>query len=88
MQTVDLELLNPVRRQSLSNNDFKNLNELEYWLIWRFKANAERCEKVRLDTLLPNFSDLSEDVLGNQMFGLLNAIDYGMTIGSWGVGFG
>ena len=83
VQTVDLELLNPVRRQSLSNNDFKNLNELEYWLIWRFKANAERCEKVRLDTLLPVFSTFSDEVLGNKILGFLNAIHYGMTIGSW-----
>ena len=83
MQKVDLDLLNPVRRQSLSNNDFKNFNELEYWLIWRFSANAERCEKVRLDTLLPDFSKFSDDVLGNKVLGLLNAIDYGMTIGSW-----
>ena len=83
MQKVDLELLNPVRRQSLSSNDFKNFSELEYWLIWRFSANAERCEKVRLDTLLPIFSKFSDDDLGNKVLGLLNAIDYGMTIGSW-----
>ena len=83
VQIVDLELLNPVRRPSLSSNDFKNLNELEYWLIWRFSANDERYEKVRLDTLLPVFSTFSDDVLGNKILGLLNAIDYGMTIGSW-----
>ena len=83
VQMVDLELLNPVRRQGLSSNDFKNLNELEYWLIWRFSANDQRCEKVRLDTLLPVFSNFSDDVLGNKVLGLLNAVDYGMTIGSW-----
>ena len=83
VEIVDLELLNPVRRQSLSSNDFKNLKELEYWLIWRFSANAERREKVRLDTLLPVFSDFSDDVLGNKILGFLNAIDYGMTIGTW-----
>lgn len=84
LQIVDLELLNPIRRQSLSSNDFrKNPNELEYWLIWRFRANAQRCEKVRLDTLLPVFSDFSDGGLGNKVLGLLNAIDHGMTIGSW-----
>ena len=83
LQTVDLELLNPVRRQSLSSKDFKNFNELEYWLIWRFRANTERCEKVRLDALLPVFSNFSDDVLGNKVLGLLNAIDHGMRMGSW-----
>ena len=83
LQTVDLELLNPVRRQSLSSKDFKNFNELEYWLIWRFRANIERCEKVRLDALLPVFSNFSDDVLGNKVLGLLNAIDHGMRMGSW-----
>ena len=83
LQTVDLELLNPVRRQSLSSKDFKNFNELEYWLIWRFSANAERCEKVRLDALLPVFSTFSDEALGHKIFGLLNAIYCGMTIGSW-----
>ena len=84
VQIVDLELLNPIRRQNLSSKDFRNnSNELEYWLIWRFSANDRRREKVRLDTLLPVFSDFSDDVLGNKLLGFLNAIDYGMTIGSW-----
>ena len=80
-QIVDLDLLEPTQRLQRKNthlNEFETLKQLEFWLTWRFQANTERCDKVRLDTLLQGFSNLSDDALGDKIFGLLNAIDYGM----------
>ena len=86
-QRVNLNLLDPTQRLQRGNtylDQFETVEQLEFWLTWRFQANAERCGKVRLDTLLhgsperQGFSDLSDDVLGNKIFGLLNAIDYAM----------
>ena len=77
-QIVDLDLLNPIQRSGGGSNDFRNPEQLEFWLIWRFYANAERCDTIRLDTLLQTFSDFPEDVLGDKILGLLNAIRYAM----------
>ena len=80
-QIVNLNLLDPNQRLQRSNtylDQFETLEQLEFWLTWRFQANAERCDTVRLDTLLQSFSDLPDDVLGDKIFGLLNAIDYAM----------
>ena len=77
-QIVDMELLNPIQRQSWSSNDFRDPNELEFWLIWRFQANTERCKVVRLQTLLSDFSDVPEADLGDKILGFLNAIRYSM----------
>ena len=80
---VDLGLLNPVRRGRSSSNDFNDPKQLEFWLIWRFKNNKERCDIVKLDALLHDFSDYSDDVLGDKILGLINAIYYSiMSIGS------
>ena len=82
---VNLNLLDPTQRLQRSNtylNEFETLEQLEFWLTWRFQANAERCGKVRLDTLLQGFSDLPDEVLGEKILGLLNAIDYAMWNGS------
>ena len=79
-QVVDIDLLNPIPRRNWSSNDFIDPRELEFWLIWRFKANSERCDMVRIDTLLPIFSGFPDDVLGDKILGLLNAIDNAMTI--------
>lgn len=80
-QIVNLNLLNPTQRLQRGNkylDQFERLEQLEFWLTWRFQANAERCAKVRLDTLLQGFSDLPDDALGDKILGLLNAIDYAM----------
>ena len=82
-QMVDLDRLDPIPRRSWSSGDSIDPRQLEFWLIWRFRANTERCEKVKLDTLLPAFSDLSDDALGNKILGLLNAIYNAMTRASW-----
>ena len=80
-QIVNLNLLDPTQRRQRGNtylDEFETLEQLEFWLTWRFQANAERCDKVKLDTLLQGFSDLPDDVLGDKILGLLNAIDYAM----------
>ncbi len=80
-QIVDLDLLDPTQRLQRKNthlNEFETVEQLEFWLTWRFQVNTERCDKVKLDTLLQGFSNLSDDALGDKIFGLLNAIDYGM----------
>ena len=79
-QIVDLDQLNPIRRRNRSSNDFPDPQQLEFWLIWRFNANAERCSTIRLDTLLQPFSDFSEDVLGYKILGLSNAIYDAMSV--------
>ena len=83
---VNPNLLDPTQRLQRSNTylaEFETLEQLEFWLTWRFQANAERCDKVQLDTLLQDFSkqdssDLPDDVLGEKILGLLNAIDYSL----------
>lgn len=77
-QIVDLDLLEPIQRRSWSNNDFIDPKGLESWLIWRFETNSERCNTIRLHTLLQKFADFPEDVLGDKILGLLNAIHYAM----------
>ena len=78
-QVVDLNLLDPIPRRSWSSSDPIDPKHLEFWLIWRFRDNAKRCEKVRLDTLLPIFSGFPDDVLGDKILGLLNTLYNAMT---------
>lgn len=88
-KVVDINLLNTIRQGGWSDGDFNDtrqfeqLEQLHPWLIWRFRANEERREIVRLDTLQQDFSELSDDLLGDRIFGLLNAIGYalGMALG-------
>lgn len=75
---VDLDRLNPIERRSPSDNYSTDPKQLEFWLIQRFENNGERCSIIRLDTLLQPFSDFSEDVLGDKILGLLNAISDAM----------
>ena len=75
-QVVNLDLLNPDRLQSWSSNDFNDPEQLEFWLIWRFKENKERCNIVKLDTLRQDFCNLPENILGEKVLGLCNAIFY------------
>ena len=80
-QIVNPNLLDPTQRLQRGSkylDRFETLEQLEFWLTWRFQAEAERCDKVRLDTLLQGFSDLSDDVLRDKIFGLLNAITFAM----------
>ncbi len=81
-QVVDLDLLDPIRRQGWSSNDFRDPKGLEFWLIWRFRTDAERCDTISLHTLLQAFSKFSDDVLGAKVLGLLNAIGYAVNIGA------
>ena len=76
-QIVDLNLLNPIRRSG-GSNDFRDPKQLEFWLHWRFENNEKRCGTIRLDTLMQPFSDFSENVLGEKILGLKNAIGYAM----------
>ena len=78
-QIVNMGHLNPVQRQSWGSNDFQDPSELEFWLIWRFQANTERCNTVRLQTLLSDFSDVPEADLGDKILGLLHAIGYALS---------
>ena len=79
-QIVDLELLDPSQRSGWSSNDFEERKQLEYWLKWRFEDNEKRRDTVRLDTLLQTFSNFPEDVLGNKILGLLNAVGYALNL--------
>ena len=83
-ETVDLDLLNPIPQRNWSSGDRIDPKHLEFWLIWRFRNDDDRRENVRLDTLLPMFSGFSDDVLGDKILGLLNAIYNAMTRASWG----
>ena len=82
-QIVDLDLLDPIPRRNWSSNDPIDPKDLKFWLIWRFGDEENRREKVRLDTLLGDFSGFRDDVLGNKILGLLNAIYDAMTYASW-----
>ena len=88
-KVVDINLLNTIRQRGWSSGDFNDptqfeqLEQLYPWLIWRFRADEERRQIVRFHTLQKDFSELSDDLLGDRIFGLLNAIGYalGMAIG-------
>ena len=54
--------------------------QLEYWLKWRFEDNEKRRDTIRLDTLLQTFSNFPEDVLGDKILGLLNAVGYALNL--------
>ena len=79
-QVVNLEKLNPIPRPGWSSTDFGDPEQIEFWFIWRFRNNAERCNIIRLDTLRQAFSDFPEDVLGDKILGLLHAIGYALNI--------
>lgn len=84
-QTVGLNLLDPIPRRNRSSGERIDPKHLEFWLIWRFRDEENRCENVRLETLLPIFSGFPDDVLGDKILGLLNAIYDAMTRTSWGL---
>ena len=80
-QVVNPDLLDPIRRRGCSSTDFEDPDQLEFWLKWRFTADTERRDTIKLNTLQKAFSELPEDVLGDRILGLLNAIEYSMSIG-------
>lgn len=88
-EVVDLDLLNKTERSGWSSDDFNNtrqfekLEQLDPWLIWRFRVDTERRQIVKLRTLQQDFSKFSDEVLGDKIFGLLKAIGFalGMTLG-------
>lgn len=81
---VDIDLLDPKPRSGYSSADFKQPDQLEFWLIWRFRAEEERSGIVNLSTLIPAFSGLHDDALGDRILGLANAIRDALNIGTAG----
>ena len=77
-QIVALDRLDPIQRRGWSSNNFEDREQLEYWLKWRFEDNEKRRDTIRLDTLLQTFSNFPEDILGEKILGLKNAIGYAM----------
>ncbi len=73
-EVVNLDRLNPVQRNGCSSSDFRDPGDLEFWLIWRFRKDAEHRNTVSLETLLPAFAELPTDAQGTKSLGLLNAI--------------
>ena len=80
MKVVNLDLLSPIQRRGLRYNHFSDLEQLEFWLIRRFEAKIKGYATIQLSTLLQPFSDFSEDVLGDKILGLRNAIYYAMSV--------
>ncbi len=80
-QVVNLDMLDPIRREGWSSADFEDPDQLEFWLKWRFAADSERRDKIKINTLQESFSDFPDDVLGDRILGLLNGISYSMSIG-------
>ena len=78
-QIVDLDLLSAIPRQNRYRNDADDSKDLEFWLRWRFADDSNRRDQVQLGTLLQAFSRLSDDVLGDKILGLMNAIYDAMT---------
>jgi len=83
-QVVDIGLLDPKPKPGCSSADFKDPNQLEFWLIWRFRADEKRCGIVNLSTLIPAFLDLHDPALGDKLLGLANAIRDALNIGTSG----
>ena len=83
-QIVDLDLLSPIPSLWRSNRHYDNPKQLEFWLTWRFcgrgvfLAKVQHSRIAKLNTLLPTFSDFSDDILGDKIIGLLHAITEGM----------
>lgn len=83
-QVVDIGSLDPKPRTGCSSTDFKQPRQLEFWLIWRFRADEKRRAIISLCTLIPAFSDLHDAALGNKLLGLANAIRDALNIGTSG----
>ena len=79
-EVVDFNLLDPVQRRGWSSNDFEDPEQLEFWLIRRFRSGADLHDIIRLDMLMEHFSDFPEDDLGGKILGLLNAVGYALNM--------
>ena len=80
-------LLSPIPLLLRPNRNYDNPKQLEFWLSWRFSGRGVFFSKVesriaKLNTLLPEFSDFRDDILGDKIFGLLEAISEGMLFDS------
>ena len=82
-QIIDLDLLDSVQPGG-SNSDFNDPQQLGFWLTLRFSAEKERCNLIRLDTLLQDFSAFPDNVLVDKFRGLYYTIRRAMTYGSAG----
>ena len=82
-QIVDLDLLDSVQPGG-SNNDFNDPQQLGFWLTLRFSAEKERCNLIRLDTLLQDFSTFPDNVLDDKFRGLYYTIHRAMIYASAG----
>ena len=80
-QVVNPDLLDPMRREGWSSADFEDPDQLEFWLKWRFAADSERRDIIKLNALQEAFSEFPDEVLGDRILGLLNGISYSMSIG-------
>ena len=78
---VNLDLLDPIRKHGWFSTDFEDPDQIEFWFKWRFASNTERRDVIKLDALQETFSNYPVDVLGDMILGLLNAIEYSMSIG-------
>ena len=83
-QIVDLDLLDSVQPGGSSNDFSYAPRQLGFWLTWRFGANEERCDLIKLDTLLQGFRTFSDNVLGDKFRGLYYTIRRAMTYASSG----
>ena len=81
-QIVDLDLLDSVQPGGSSSDFSYDPRQLGFWLTWRFGANEERRDLIRLDTLLQDFSDFPDDVLSGKFRGLYYTIRRAMTYAS------
>lgn len=83
-QIVHLDMLSPIPPLCRSNRHYYNPKQLEFWLTCRLSGrgvllrNTQHLRIAKLDTLLPTFSDLPDDILGDKVLGLLHAITEGM----------
>ena len=80
-QVVDLGQLSLIPPLWRSDRSYNNPKQLEFWLIGRFCAWGAPLNKAqwpriaKLDTLLPIFSNFSDDILGDKVIGLLHAVE-------------
>ena len=87
-EVVDIGSLDPKPRTTgCSSTDFKQPRQLEFWLIWRFRADRKRSDIVDLSSLIPVFSVLHDTTLGDKLLGLANAIHDALNIGTAGTKF-
>lgn len=88
-QVLDMGLLTPIPLLLRSNKShYNDPKRLEFWFRWHFFPSVGSVHKdqhspiAKLDTLLPIFSDFSDDILGAKIIGLLEEINGAMLFDS------